>query len=422
MKQLNAILDIPTILKRKKELEDFLTPFNTFYLNEILNRYPNSLDAIDSIYINELMALSDDELYEFTCNKEVSRLKGSQTQKIIDHANFLTSIPNIEEREDLPLEDWAFKGVKLKKRHEIQKIIPVLKNFKQENPFRHIVDIGGGVGHLARTLAHYHGIESISIDTNKEFQALGQKRAERFRKLPIANSLSFVNLTFGDHKKDEVRLKEIVNSESFVIGLHTCGNLANNVITTSVAFQTFGLLNFGCCYHKMHPTNDFPQSEHYKNKYLNMSVYALTLATRAHGEIERNEYETMKLVKYFRYILHLWLYHKHQLTDIFDVGENNTRDYHGAFSDYALPKLQNLNLELPSPFELDQFYQEQKNGELMRKLYVANLFRWKLGRALEVYILLDRSLYLLERGYHVKLECYFNEALSPRNIGIFAYR
>lgn len=421
MQKINSLLDITAVLKRKKQLEEFLQPFANFYLSELLNRYPLSLDSIEAVYIEELLQLTDDELFEFNCRRPVEKLKNTKTQLLVDNVFLLTAIAKIEKFSEIPLEDWAFKGVKYKKRHEIQKIVPVLKKLNADKPFHHIVDIGGGVGHLARTLAHYHGIESVSLDTNADFQTQGKTRAERFRKLPIAKPLTFINLTFGD-PKDEEKLKKIVNPESLVIGLHTCGNLANDVMKTSLSFNTFGLLSFGCCYHKMDPDKDFPQSEHFKKFFLPMTTHSLTLATRAHGAIEKEEYTTMKLVKFFRYILHFWLYEKHQLTDIFDVGENNTRDYHGNFSDYAQPKLKNLNLPIATKEELDSFYQERSQGEEMRKLYVANLLRWQLGRALEVYLLLDRSLYLLENGYSVRLESYFDENLSPRNLGILAYR
>ena len=48
--------------------------------------------------------------------------------------------------------------------------------------------------------------------------------------------------------------------------------------------------------------------------------------------------------------------------------------------------------------------------------------RWQFGRALEVYILLDRALNLMEKGMKVSMATYFDESLSPRNIGILATR
>jgi hypothetical protein len=44
-----------------------------------------------------------------------------------------------------------------------------------------------------------------------------------------------------------------------------------------------------------------------------------------------------------------------------------------------------------------------------------------LGRPMELYILLDRCLYLMENGYpNVQITRFFDENISPRAIGIFA--
>ena len=53
-------------------------------------------------------------------------------------------------------------------------------------------------------------------------------------------------------------------------------------------------------------------------------------------------------------------------------------------------------------------------------MFLCNIIRWQLGRALEVYLLLDRCLYLEEKGYQVSCLQFFDEEISPRNIGIGA--
>jgi hypothetical protein len=49
---------------------------------------------------------------------------------------------------------------------------------------------------------------------------------------------------------------------------------------------------------------------------------------------------------------------------------------------------------------------------------MANIIRWQLGRVLELYLLLDRAIYIEERGMSVELKQFFDENLSPRNIGL----
>ena len=50
----------------------------------------------------------------------------------------------------------------------------------------------------------------------------------------------------------------------------------------------------------------------------------------------------------------------------------------------------------------------------------ANTIRSFLGRPLEIYLLLDRCLYLIENGYDPEIIKFFNESISPRSIGIYA--
>ena len=49
-----------------------------------------------------------------------------------------------------------------------------------------------------------------------------------------------------------------------------------------------------------------------------------------------------------------------------------------------------------------------------------NIIRWQFGRAIELWILLDRACYLQENKNEVIIGEYFDENISPRNIGIYA--
>lgn len=402
-------------------LYDFLQPFSSLWSNELLNLYPHDLEVIPQKWLEELRMLSENELYEFDCKRDVEKLKNTEIESQCLKLKALTSLPHISKTPMTSLEDWAWVGVKNKKQHEIENIVPFLKEVKKLNAFKHVIDIGGGVGHLARILAHYEGIEAYSLDRDKSFQTSGKNRAEKYRKLPTALPLHFINLTFGD-KKDESELKKIANENAFILGLHTCGPLANKVIDTSLEFQTTGLLSFGCCYHKLNGETEFPVSEFYKKKHLNFELFALTLATRAHGAISFEDYQTKKQVKLYRFALHLWLYHQLGIKDQFSVGENHTRDYHGPFSKYANQKLAQLNLPVTEAKILDDFYSEFLANPKTHDFYLGNLIRWQFGRALEVYLLIDRALHLMEQGMNVSMATFFDESLSPRNIGILATR
>ncbi|MDD4973555.1 MAG: methyltransferase, partial [Bacteriovorax sp.] len=292
---------------------------------------------------------------------------------------------------------------------------------KDTTNFEFLVDIGGGVGHLSRVLSHYHSIPSISLDRDPLFQKIGFERLSKYRKIEGSRDVSFVNITFGKIADEEI-LKTIFRPQAFSLGLHTCGALALTVIQKSIDYKTTGLLSFGCCYHLLNPETDFPLSNFYKkNQYLKLNLFALTLATRSHAEMSFEDYQTKERVKYYRYALHLFLTKYFNNKYFTGVGECHTRTYWEPFANYIKTKLSELKLEhCFTDEDFNLFYADPKIQKELRIMWLCNIIRWQLGRAIEVYLLLDRFLYLEEQGFKVKIEQYFNEALSPRNIGILA--
>jgi hypothetical protein len=86
-------------------------------------------------------------------------------------------------------------------------------------------------------------------------------------------------------------------------------------------------------------------------------------------------------------------------------------------------KLKHLNIDHDYTNEyFDQFYESKEIQDQLRIMFICNIIRWQIGRVLEIYLQLDRCIYLEENGYIVKLEQYFKESLSPRNLGILALK
>lgn len=405
------------------KLQSFLSQYTNMWNCEIMNEYPKSLEFYPSEWIDLLLPLTESQLYDIDCKKIPEAIAGSSLARFINTLIELSALESVPQRLEYNLEDWAYNGVKKKKRHEIQKITSALRELQKSTPFESVVDIGGGVGHLARILAHYHSIACVSLDRDSEFQNIGKHRASKYRKIDGSREVRFVNLDFTQTHSPEL-LKSIFTENSLTLGLHTCGALANSVMKLSQDFQTVGLLSFGCCYHRLDPKKDYPLSAFYKEHTpLELNLYALSLATRSHSAMTYSDYQTKERVKYYRYALHLFL-RKHFKSDYFtEVGECPIKMYWGEFADYIKIKLSELNLTHQFTEEdFNQFYRDEKTQKELRVMWICNLIRWQLGRALEVYLLLDRSLSLSEQGMEVKIEQYFSEELSPRNIGILAIR
>jgi Methyltransferase domain len=425
-----------------RELFKILGPLEGIFKTEILNLYPHSLAPFPSRWIDELEVLSDEELFHFDC-KNFHLLPPHFTNSVNDPQSLIgfvihlkalaQTLPQFEPyatelTASMPLEDWAFKGVKEKKRHEIHNLLAYFTALKNSGQFApdFLIDLGGGVGHLGRILALYGQLPTLILEMNEDFIEKGERRLKKYRR-PKGHAPIFFQkecLASDTNLSPYAKFFSRDNfSNAFFLGLHTCGPLANTLIKQCLHHQSLGLMNFGCCYHKLNPHTDFPLSEYYQKEFpsFRYTLETFTLATRAHGPISKDQYLTKKQVKYFRYALHFFLHHQLGVTDQYIVGENAVKDYWGNFSDYAHKKLIELNLPSPGLEVLESFYQKELEKPLIHRLYLANLIRWQLGRGLEIFLLLDRLMLLSESGYETQLISLFEEEQSPRNLAIISF-
>lgn len=404
------------------KISQFLKKHENIWRYEILDNYPASLTVAEESWINDLLSLSVKEWHEFESNRHLKTGHSLELHQFLKEIIELTSIDHLSIKHEQELEDWAYTDVKYKKRHEINIIAPYLKNLQKKIHFNKLIDIGGGVGHLSRIVSYYYQIPTISIDKEGKFQTIGKERLKRYRIPPGGAAVEFYQAEFSKNKINEI--KEKVDEQSFTLGLHTCGDLAVEVIDTTFELNNRGFLNFGCCYHKLHNKNKFPLSQYYKNNFhIELTLYAFTLASRAHCQTSFEEFETKLLVKNFRQGLHLFLFHKLNLKTVFDVGEIHIRNYRGTFEDYVLDRLKYLNIDCPYTREdIRDFYHSEEISKILKRMFVLNLIRWQIGRVLELYILIDRAIYCQENNYHVELKSFFLETVSPRNIGLTAFK
>lgn len=406
-----------------KKIHDFLTPYKSIWYMEVLNNYPQSLSAYPQQWFIELEKLTNKQLWQIDSRNYIDQLNNTEFSSFISEIKQLTQIERRKLDSPASINPSSFQKVKLKKRHEILKISEALCKLQSKNNFSHIVDIGGGVGHLSRIIAHHFAINSICLDMNKDFQEIGKSRIEKMRLQPDVKKVEFVNIKFGIDKKHEELLAPIFSTEAFTIGLHTCGPLAIKHMQTNIKYQTKGLLNFGCCYNIMHPQNDVNISSFSKSNQLPLSQHALTLATRGHSKISYDEYQIKEKIKSYRYALFLFHYHELNIKEFIAVGESSVNSYKMSFSDYAILKLSQVEISHNYSSEsLNLFYEKEWVQKLVKKMFLADIIRWQFGRAIEQYILLDRAIYLEENNHTVEMKEFFDEEISPRNIGILALK
>ncbi len=403
-------------MEYKKHLEavrELLGPYQSIWNDEVLNSYPHSLKHYPKEWIDALAPLNQQELWQFDGKNNYAPIKGTSLYQLTQNINILTSLPKATHVAENEMPKWAFIKVGSKKKHEILSLLPLIKKLSNHGQ---IIDIGGGVGHLSRIIAHYCSKDSLCLEQDQELINLGKKRVSKFPIPSGAGNVEFQRAIFGKDDTDK-----LFNQNSFSIGLHTCGPLAVEHMRSAVRNKEQGILNFGCCYPKITNKDDLNISNLAKNNPLKINEFGLTLTTRSHANITLQEYQLKERVKKFRYHLHLFCYFERDHKKFVSVGNSPLRLYRGDFATYAQTNLERINLTA-SIDELESFYNDHKINQLVKKMYLANLIRWQFGRLLEHFILTDRALYLEENGLNVSMMEYFDETISPRNIGISAKR
>ncbi len=405
--------------ERFLQLKEFLKPYQKIWQNEIMLQYPDPIKDYNPEWILELNRFKSKEEIISLEKKDVwGLLKNPQLLDFYTKIRELCEVPLLDEFPKIPEDRFTWLFMIPKKQHEIKRLAPHIDSLYRSHGIKEVVDIGGGIGLLAQTLNNYYGHRVSSIDMNGDFQSTGKKRHEK-------NAKDSANMVVYRHLRAEAEgaFRDLLGEKVMPVGLHTCGRLALDIIRVGAQKRVPVMVNFGCCYHTLDESDglqnisDFAQ----KNEPLRMNKFALTLSCRAHRKMDEKDYDLKLKVKLYRYAFHILIHDYYGITRMVTLGNSHPSLYNKSFAEYALEQLERISLNPRHTFqEFNEFFNNIKLQGLLNKMMTAGLIRNALGRPLELYLLLDRAIYLEEQGYRVRLQEFFNEEISPRNLGLTA--
>src|SRR5690606_38944600 len=94
--------------------------------------------------------------------------------------------------------------------------------------------------------------------------------------------------------------------------------------------------------------------------------------------------------------------------------------YNLSFQEYAKEQFNRLGLTPLSDEILDSAINNSEYQKTLKQYFLAGIIRNTFGRIIEIFLNLDRVLYLHEQKIPAKLTQIFDAKLSPRNIAIIA--
>lgn len=407
---------------RLERLGQFLRHYQGLWNREIIHAYPHGLQCYPESWIEALAKLTLQERWQVDAKMDRSPLRGTPLYDVLSEMEELCQFP----AQEIPKRQWQnedFYRVRGKKRHEIERLVPFIGEHCKRHSYQSILDLGSGVGHLGRSLAFLEGIPTTCLEKNSEFIELGKKRLTKWQeKLKRTKRLTETSFHFLHCELSAENLHEM-RGHDVLTGLHTCGPLALHQLELFLQGDFQSAINFGCCYLKLDPKKHVNLSRAAKKLALPIAPHALTLASRSDTAISFQDYLFKYRVKKFRYGLHLLLFHYFEEKAFLTVGDAPKELYQKNFSAYARQKLLELGKShSQSDKFFDDFFHEAETAKKIERMALANHIRWPFGRAVESFLLLDRALYLEERGVEATLTTFFDEEISPRNIGLVAVK
>ncbi|MBY0517117.1 MAG: SAM-dependent methyltransferase [Bacteriovoracaceae bacterium] len=396
---------------RYEALVNFLISYQDIWRNEIMLLYPRPLAPYPLAWIEELEAINAPEVnWNLLMGKGWDKLS-PDLSRFHQELTELSLFPKAKPTAAFPTRSQSWIHIIPKKQHEIERLAPHIYDFMQSAKLKKIVDIGGGQGHLAQSMAHHYELDVTSLDMDESLQTLGLRWQEF--KWPESKH----PVTFRKHKitRQDEEFARLLDSSTLTTGLHTCGGLAVAHLEASLLARAH-VLNMPCCYHKLE-LQDCNLSQNAKQKPLAWEQFSLTLASGAHRKVTLNDVEFRNQVKRYRYTLHFFLVQEFGMHEQVKLGNCEEKLYYGPFADYCRAQLAILNLETQlSDESLESFFQTKQHQELISKMLAAGVIRESFGRALEAAVITDRALWLEEQNYKASIYEIFNPEISPRNI------
>ncbi|NVJ04731.1 methyltransferase [Myxococcus sp. AM001] len=307
------------------------------------------------------------------------------------------------------------QGLSAKKTHELERVLALL--VPRTHSIQEAVDVGGGMGHLARLCARTFGWTFHSIDRDAALQDKGRRWLTKTRPAG-GDTLCFIQASVQDGPQPQLD-SLFSGRDRASIGLHTCGPLALTHLRKS---QGAGLvLNIGCCYDKLEVPRDYPVSRVGSAHPLPFTPHALALTTRGRPHKTEETFARMKRVYAWRFAFDLLSRRHFPERGFVRAGDAPRALYAGRFAVYARDRLALLGLDPGMTDTALNAFEVSVRAET-RDLLLCHLLRDRFARALEVVLLLDRALLLEESGFHVELLQLFDPSLSPRNLALIASR
>lgn len=266
-----------------------------------------------------------------------------------------------------------------------------------------------GKGFLGRILASKSQQKVTSLEYQTALCSSGQIEADKQQL-----AMEFVQ---GDALSDTVN--QVFNHSQHAVALHACGDLHVSLLTKGVAHRLPAMTISPCCYHLIQDESYSALSTQAKASKIHLTKTELRIPlqeTVTGGErVKRHRTQEMS----YRLGYDLLLREVCGFTSYQPTPSIKKSQLSAGFAAFCIWASEIKNITLPQ-VDFDHFEQLgcARFWHMERLSLVQQLFR----RSLELWLALDKGLYLEQNGYQVQINQFCSRESTPRNILIHAER
>jgi SAM-dependent methyltransferase len=273
-----------------------------------------------------------------------------------------------------------------------------------------VVDVGSGHGHLTRAIAERIARPVVGLERDGAL-------ARRARALPSDGDAVFA---VTDVLRDGLRF----TVGDCAIGLHACGELGDAMVESAGRVDGRGSIALvGCCLQKRRAASRGAfVSDHALGDALDLPrpMLGLSNLTPRDDGVEATRADNLA-GRQRRLALHRLLSARVGALRLgAEIDGLNRRAAHGELASLVARAFAHRGLDVPSRSEIGEAAAWARGAHARSRRL--SLPRSMLARVLEVFVALDRAVYLEERGFTASVGTVFAPSVSARNLAVLAWR
>lgn len=268
-----------------------------------------------------------------------------------------------------------------------------------------VVDWCAGKGCLGRTVSFLSGLPALLLERREALREQALEAATR-----SGANCSFTPLDVFD---DQAAL--LLGEDTAVVGLHACGSLTDELLEKCVSRKVRSLAVSSCCYNKLREGSSYrPLSARGREAGLGLDRHGLRLACQDEWVASPRERGSRRRELAWRLGLDLLVRREKSTQRYTTQGALPRRYFDFSFGDFCRRVSAEASLELPVSW--DEAIAERAGRERALQARGLGIFRSLFRRPLEVWIALDRALFIEEAGRPARVGTFCPPSVTPRNL------